>query len=356
MSSDEDKDFSEESSTDLLPTDFNSNRNYIFSCHVSENLRQIISLFLIVANFISINCGVIFIILSWYVRNSQTKQITFLQDYYQLQSVPAILLVSGIAIVLASLLGVKAAVGSRRIEDLDEAKSAAFYLFIYLVASGAVVLLVAVATFTLFGDIRVLRGALGKGLKDSMERYSRDKNVKEKIDLLQINYSCCGVEGYKDWYHVSWVDVKYLDKYDSVISSSLKGNKYYGKDVPFSCCNRDTNRPCVDTRIEDITYHSMYNYPIDLTLNTIGCRDALTNFLGHTIMLGVGLFAFLCLILWVAIMIITRYLHTSIKSMSLGNSPVGWLIPFRTKKETETSSTSSDSASDELIYSQEDSD
>lgn len=215
MSSDED--FSKESLIDL-PTDYNSNPNYIVSFHVSENLRQIFSLFLIVANFISLNCGVIFIILSWYVENSITKQITFLQDYYQLQSVPVILLVSGIIILFASILGMKAAVGGRRIENQDEAKSAAFYFFIYLMASGAVVLLVIVATFKLFSDIRVLKDALGKGLKDGLQKYNRGGNMKKEIDLLQIDFSCCGVEGYKDWYRVSWVDLKYLDKYDSVIS------------------------------------------------------------------------------------------------------------------------------------------
>lgn len=218
MDLDEDTDFSEESETDLSSEIYTSNENYILSFHVSENLRQIFCLFLIVVNFVSINCGVIFMILSWYVSNSLVKQITFLQDYYQPTSVPAILLVSGLAMVLASLLGMKAAIGGRSVEDSTEAKSAAFYFFMYFIGSGVVVLLILVATCVLFGDIRVLREALGKGLKSGMERYIKNGNVKAEIDLLQIDYKCCGVQGYKDWYRVSWVNGKYLDKYDSGIS------------------------------------------------------------------------------------------------------------------------------------------
>lgn len=53
-------------------------------------------------------------------------------------------------------------------------------------------------------------------------------------------------------------------------------------------------------------------------------------------------------------MIITRYLHTSLKCISREQVPVGWLIPY-TKKSSKMTTTF-DTASDELIYSEEDSD
>lgn len=56
----------------------------------------------------------------------------------------------------------------------------------------------------------------------------------------------------------------------------------------------------------------------------------------------------------VIIMIITRYLQTSLKRMSREEVPVGWLIPY-TKKSSKMTTTS-DTASDEFIYSEEDSD
>lgn len=79
-----------------------------------------------------------------------------------------------------------------------------------------------------------------------------------------------------------------------------KNKEYFGKDVPFSCCKWDVMRPCVDTRIEDSSYNPNYEFPSDLTIHKIGCEEAVSTFLGHSLFKGVGLFVLFCTFLWVS--------------------------------------------------------
>ena len=43
-----------------------------------------------------------------------------------------------------------------------------------------------------------------------MHQYSSVQQVKQRIDVLQMEFECCGDDGYSDWFHVSWVPVDIL--------------------------------------------------------------------------------------------------------------------------------------------------
>ena len=53
--------------------------------------------------------------------------------------------------------------------------------------------------------------AFSKGIKSALEMYRKNEKMKEVIDRTQIKYQCCGADGYRDWYSVTWIDKKYLD-------------------------------------------------------------------------------------------------------------------------------------------------
>ncbi|XP_054714750.1 peripherin-2-like [Uloborus diversus] len=199
------------------PTEDMKPEDYILAFPVTEHLRKVFVLSLIACNFLSVNFALVFFMLSWYVQNSLEKQITFLQDFYQPQAIPVIMAISGCVMFFSSLIGIKSAIGGGSVEDAESAKSAAWYFMVYCGAAAATVFVVCFAGFTCFMEIRTLEAALGMGLQAGMEKYRTEIAVKEEIDALQEDYKCCGIDSYKDWYDVSWTEVKYLDTLESVV-------------------------------------------------------------------------------------------------------------------------------------------
>ena len=51
-----------------------------------------------------------------------------------------------------------------------------------------------------------------------MNRYRTEIDLKVGIDRTQMRYHCCGALSYEDWFQIAWIDVEYLDKFDSEVS------------------------------------------------------------------------------------------------------------------------------------------
>lgn len=67
-----------------------------------------------------------------------------------------------------------------------------------------------------------LEESLFWGLRDAM-RYYKDTDmpgrcyIKRTMDMLQMQFQCCGNEGYRDWFHIQWISNRYLDMTDSEV-------------------------------------------------------------------------------------------------------------------------------------------
>lgn len=61
-----------------------------------------------------------------------------------------------------------------------------------------------------------LQFTLAEGLKNAM-KYYKDSDVpgrcymKRTLDLIQIEFRCCGNNNYKDWFEIQWISNRYLD-------------------------------------------------------------------------------------------------------------------------------------------------
>lgn len=61
-----------------------------------------------------------------------------------------------------------------------------------------------------------LEESLYLGLKDAIKFY-KDTDIpgrcflKNLVDMLQIRFQCCGNNGFRDWFEIQWVSVRYLD-------------------------------------------------------------------------------------------------------------------------------------------------
>lgn len=61
-----------------------------------------------------------------------------------------------------------------------------------------------------------LQFTLAEGLKNGM-KYYKDTDVpgrcymKRTLDLMQMEFHCCGNNDYKDWFEIQWISNRYLD-------------------------------------------------------------------------------------------------------------------------------------------------
>ena len=69
---------------------------------------------------------------------------------------------------------------------------------------------------TCYGVQAQLEESLFLGLRSAMRHYKDTDTpgrcyLKTTLDLLQIQFQCCGNSGYRDWFQVQWVSSRYLD-------------------------------------------------------------------------------------------------------------------------------------------------
>ena len=54
-------------------------------------------------------------------------------------------------------------------------------------------------------QIATLSGDFQQGLLRAMEQYSTVPSIKTRMDILQMDYACCGDSSYSDWFRVAWI-------------------------------------------------------------------------------------------------------------------------------------------------------
>ncbi|XP_037010596.2 peripherin-2 [Artibeus jamaicensis] len=225
-------------------------------------------------------------------------------------------------------------------DALDPAKYAKWkpWLKPYLavcVLFNTVLFLVALCCFLLRGS---LESTLAHGLKNGM-KYYRDTDtpgrcfMKKTIDLLQIEFRCCGNNGFRDWFEIQWISNRYLDFSSKEVKDRIKSNvdgRYLVDGVPFSCCNPNSPRPCIQYQLTNNSAHYSYDHQTEeLNLWLQGCRAALLSYYS-SLMNWMGAATLLVWLFEVAVTVGLRYLHTALESLSNPEDPEceseGWLL------------------------------
>ncbi|KAE8600570.1 hypothetical protein XENTR_v10013315 [Xenopus tropicalis] len=183
-----------------------------------------------------------------------------------------------------------------------------------------------------------LDSTLAHGLKNGM-RYYKDTDtpgrcfMKKTIDLLQIEFKCCGNKGFRDWFELQWVSNRYLDFSSKEVKDRIKSNvdgKYLIDGVPFSCCNPSSPRPCIQLQVTNNSAHYSYDHQTEeLNLWTRGCKEALLTYY-TSMMSSMGGMVMLVWILEMVVMIGLRFLHTCLESIANPEDPEceseGWIL------------------------------
>ncbi|XP_061787781.1 peripherin-2a [Nerophis lumbriciformis] len=192
-----------------------------------------------------------------------------------------------------------------------------------------------------------LQFTLAEGLKNGM-RYYKDTDtpgrcyMKRTLDLMQIEFRCCGNNNYRDWFEIQWVSNRYLDFSAKEVKDRIGSNvdgQYLMDGVPFSCCNPSSPRPCIQQQMTNNTAHYSYDhYTEDLNVWKSGCRDALLSYYGG-MMTTIGALVLLVTMLEVAVTVGLQYVDSSLSTLANPEDPEseseGWILE-KTVKETFT--------------------
>ncbi|KAL2791836.1 peripherin-2 [Daubentonia madagascariensis] len=285
-------------------------------------------------NWVSVLAGIIIFSLGLFLKIELRKR-SDMMDNSESHFVPNSLIGMGVLSCVFNSLA-----GKICYDSLDPAKYAKWkpWLKPYLaicVFFNIVLLLVALCCFLMRGS---LESTLAYGLKNGM-KYYRDTDtpgrcfMKKTIDMLQIEFKCCGNNGFRDWFEIQWISNRYLDFSSKEVKDRIKSNvdgRYLVDGVPFSCCNPSSPRPCIQYQLTNNSAHYSYDHQTEeLNLWVRGCRAALLSYYS-SLMNSMGVITLLVWLFEVSITIGLRYLHTALDSVPNPEEPEceseGWLL------------------------------
>ncbi|KAJ8348176.1 hypothetical protein SKAU_G00267650 [Synaphobranchus kaupii] len=164
-----------------------------------------------------------------------------------------------------------------------------------------------------------LEHSLKIGLKNGIRFYKDRCFQKRTIDRLQMEFRCCGNTDFKDWFEVQWISNRYLDFGSKEVKDRIKNNvdgRYIVDGVPFSCCNPNSPRPCIQFRLTNNSAHYNYDYQTEeLNVHIRGCREALVNYY-MGLMNSIGAAVLFIFLVQMTVLLSLRYLQTSMDAVA----------------------------------------
>ncbi|XP_069752174.1 peripherin-2-like [Narcine bancroftii] len=259
--------------------------------------------------------GVLTVTLGVYLK-CELSQRSEVMDNTEVYLVPNTIILVGVLSLLLNLAGSRLCTDSLDPSKLPRWKGAAPPL---LTLSFLLALLMLAASLLSY----LMRGSLDASLRTGLRngiRFYKDTDTpgrcfqKRTVDLIQMEFQCCGNNDYRDWFEVQWISNRYLDFNNKGVRDRIRNNvdgRYLMDGVPFSCCNPSSPRPCIQYHLTNTSAH--YNYEPhsdELNIWTRGCRQALLSHYTST-MAGIGTVVLLCCVTQLGAVIGLRYLSTS---------------------------------------------
>ncbi|XP_062857515.1 peripherin 2-like b isoform X2 [Trichomycterus rosablanca] len=286
-----------------------------------------------VLNWVSVITGLILFSLGLFLKVEIQKRRELMTD--EIYSVPNMLMTVGLAACAINFLGAKICYDCVDVVKFLQWKllMLSYIICTFIFTFG--ILVGALMCYTMRID---LEESLFLGLRDAM-RFYKDTDtpgrcyIKLTIDLLQIQFQCCGNDGHRDWFDIQWISYRYLDMTSTKVMDRQRSNvrgKYLLDSVPFSCCNLYSPRPCIQHQITNSSAHYNYDYQTDeLNLNHKGCRQALLEYYTQ-IMQSIGLIVLIIWLFELSVLTGVRYLQTAMENVLRSGNPDsesdGWLL------------------------------
>ncbi|XP_038046901.1 photoreceptor outer segment membrane glycoprotein 2-like [Patiria miniata] len=317
----------------------------IVPVQISETARQRLCTGLWIVHWICAIYGLTIVSIGVYIRIRIQDKVKLIEGYDG-NTLPLMLIAVGFITTVVDLAGGKLCDSVANINRRQKLKSLLLpYLLLLLVLNACIF----IAGCMCFVHRFHLHDSFNRGLTKAMKHYKSNETVKYEINQLQVDFECCGNNGYEDWFAVQWIGTEYLSE---DLASKMTGGLYLNDDAPFSCCKADQLRPCIHHHVHDNDRHYNYDYRESLTLYQKGCKPALMEYF-TTRLNRIGGITMLIFILQAVIFVLLRYLQTSIqnayKAKDEEGTSTGWLLENK-KEGDEEKSDKDDDKDDEPVY------
>ncbi|XP_062863755.1 photoreceptor outer segment membrane glycoprotein 2 [Trichomycterus rosablanca] len=285
-------------------------------------------------NWISVVTGIIIFSLGLFLKVEINKQRELMAKR-DIHSVPNMLIAVGLIACVINFVG-----GKICYDCADTNKYLRWKLLMlpYIICTFFFTLCLLIGALMCYTMHVELNESLALGLHNAI-RYYKDTDtpgrcfLKRTVDLLQIQFQCCGNTGHKDWFQIQWISNRYLDMSKKEVVDRLQSNvdgKYLVDGVPFSCCNINSPRPCIQHQITNNLAHFNYDYQTDeLNLWSKGCHQALLEYYTN-ILHSIGLTVLLIWFFELSVLTGVRYLQTALENVLKQGDPEsesdGWLL------------------------------
>ncbi|XP_035279779.1 photoreceptor outer segment membrane glycoprotein 2-like [Anguilla anguilla] len=285
-------------------------------------------------NWVSVVTGFLLISLGLFLKAEIQKRRELMSER-EVHAVPSVLIAVGLATCCINFLG-----GKMCVEGADAAAFLRWKLLMppYIAGTFCFTFCLLAGALLCHAVRGQLEESLSQGLRDAM-RYYKDTDapgrcfLKRSVDVLQMQFQCCGNAGFRDWFQVQWISNRFLDLSRAEVKDRLRSNvegKYLMDGVPFSCCNLNSPRPCIQHQITNNSAHFNYDHRTDeLNLWRRGCRQALLDYYTQ-IMRSIGSIVLLIWLFELSVLTGVRYLQTSMENVLRQGDPEsesdGWLL------------------------------
>uniref|UniRef100_A0A452I7G6 Peripherin 2 n=1 Tax=Gopherus agassizii TaxID=38772 RepID=A0A452I7G6_9SAUR len=184
----------------------------VFKVKFTKTKRHKLAQILWILNWISVATGVILFSLGLFLK-IEIKKRSEVMAKGEINSVPNMLISVGVIACIINFLG-----GKICYDCSDTTKFSRWRLVMlpYIVCTFCFTFCILVGALTCYTMRNELEESLYLGLRDAIKFY-KDTDIpgrcflKKTIDLLQIGFQCCGNNGFRDWFEIQWISVRYLN-------------------------------------------------------------------------------------------------------------------------------------------------
>ncbi|XP_061600230.1 photoreceptor outer segment membrane glycoprotein 2 [Cololabis saira] len=287
-----------------------------------------------ILNWISVVTGAILFSLGLFLKVELNKRGEFMAEG-DVQYMPNMLIAVGLIACAINFLG-----GKICYDCVDTTKFLRWKLIMlpYIICTFFFTFSVLLGALMCYSMHWHLEETLNSGLEQAI-RFYKDTDIpgrcflKHSVDMLQIQFQCCGNNGFKDWFQIQWISNRYLDMNQKDVADRLRSNvegKFLMDGVPFSCCNINSPRPCIQQQITNNSAHFNYEHQTEeLNLWRKGCRQTLLEYYTDIIQ-SIGLTVLITWLFELSVLTGVRYLQTSLENVLRQGDPDsesdGWLL------------------------------
>uniref|UniRef100_A0A8B9P1H5 Uncharacterized protein n=1 Tax=Apteryx owenii TaxID=8824 RepID=A0A8B9P1H5_APTOW len=226
----------------------------------TKTKRDKLAQILWILNWVSVLSGIILFSLGLFLK-IEIKKHNEVMAKGDINSVPNMLISVGVIACIINFLGSKICYDC---SDANKFSRWKLVMLPYIVCTFCFTFCILVGAFMCYAMRNELEESLYLGLRD------------KTVDMLQIGFRCCG-------------NNEVLDR----LKSNIDG-KFLVDGVPFSCCNPNSPRPCIQYQLTNNSAHYSYDFLTEeLNIWVKGCREVLLDYYTSTntskIVLGLSL-------------------------------------------------------------------